>query len=78
MKKESFIIIMLSNFQIIKIMLMLISLFFKTDIEIGFKRITIFNTQNNPFYYIPEKEGNIKQFTLLGGMNEFVIKFCRT
>ena len=69
---------MLSLFQIIKIMLMKISLFFKTDIEIGLKCIAIFNTQNNPFYYIPDKEGNIKEFTLLGSMNEFVIKFCRT
>ena len=54
---------------------MCICFYLKSDIEIGLKCIAILYTQNNPFHYIPDIEWDIKEFTLLGSMNKFVIKF---
>ena len=52
---------------------MLIRLFLKTDVEIGLCGIPVFDVKNEPFYAIPDEEGDVKKLFLLGCMNRFVV-----
>ena len=66
---------MLSVLQIVQVGLMLVGLLLETDMEIGLLPVSVFEEQQQPLYSIPEKEGDIKEFTLLCSMNEFVVQF---
>ena len=56
---------------------MVIRLFLETDVEIGLRGVPVFKVENEPFYAIPDEEGNVKKLFLLGRMNRFVVDLCR-
>ena len=66
---------MFSFFKVIHIILIKICFFLKSNVEIRFCPIFIFQVKNDPFYSIPDEEWQIEQFTLLSRMNKFVIEF---
>ena len=66
---------MLSVFQVIQVGLMLVGFLLETDMEIGLLPVSVFEEQQQPLYSIPQKEGDIEEFTLLCCMNEFVVQF---
>ena len=66
---------MLSVFQVIQVGLMLVGFLFETDMEVGLLPVSILEEQQQPLYSIPEKEGDIEEFTLLCCMNELVVQF---
>ena len=43
--------------------------------EVGLLPVSILEEQQQPLYSIPQKEGDIEEFTLLCYMNEFVVQF---
>ena len=65
----------LSVFQVVRVSLMAVGFLFETDMELGFLPVSVFEEQQQPLYSIPEKEGDIKEFTLLCCMNELVVQF---
>jgi hypothetical protein len=47
-------------FQIVQVGLMMIGLFLKTNMEIGFLPISVFEEEEQPFYAVPDEEWNIQ------------------
>jgi hypothetical protein len=65
----------LSVFQIVGVSLMAVGLLFETDMEVGLLPVSVLEEQEEPLYSIPQEEGDIEEFSLLCGMNEFVVQF---
>ena len=66
---------MLSVLQIVQVGLMVVGFLLEPDMEIGFLPVSVFEEQDAPLDDVPEKEGDIEEFTLLCSMNEFVVQF---
>jgi len=54
-------------------MLIVVCFFFEMDIAVGFKPISIFEIENQPFYSIDNEERKIQPSSLLARMDEFMI-----
>ena len=64
---------MLSVFQVIQVGLMVVGFLLEPDMKVGLLPVSILEEQQQPLYSIPQKEGDIEEFTLLCCMNEFVV-----
>lgn len=56
---------------------MAVSFLFEADVTVCLHTITILDKQYKPLDDIPDEEGNVKEFPLLGSMYLLVIQFCR-
>lgn len=63
-----------SVFQVIQVGLMLVGLLLEPYMKVGLLPVSILEEQQQPLYSIPQKEGDIEEFSLLCGMNEFVVQ----
>ena len=54
---------------------MVVGFLLEPYMKVGFLPVSVFEEQDAPLYSIPQKEGDIEEFTLLCGMNEFVVQF---
>ena len=61
--------------QIVGVALMVVGFLLETYMKVGLLPVSVFEEQQQPLYSIPQKEGDIEEFTLLCGMNEFVVQF---
>ena len=68
------IAVMLSAIQIVQVGLMMIGFLLETDVEIGFLPISIFEEENPPLYGVPDEERDIQKFSLLCGVNLFMVQ----
>lgn len=66
---------MLSVLQIVQVGLMLVGLLLEPYMEVGLLPVYVLEEQQQPLYSIPQKEGDIEEFTLLCCMNKFVVQF---
>ena len=60
--------------QIVEVALMVVGFLLEPYMEVGLLPVSVFEEQQQPLYSIPQKEGNIEEFTLLCSMNEFVVQ----
>lgn len=67
--------IMSPAFQIMKISLVAVGLALKADMQVGLIAVPVFEQQQQPLYSVPNEEGDIEQFLLLGCVYQFVIQF---
>jgi len=61
--------------QIVGVGLMVVGFLLEPYMKVGLLPVSIFEEQQQPLYSIPQKEGDIEEFTLLCCMNEFVVQF---
>ena len=59
--------------QIVGVALMVVGFLLEPYMEVGLLPVSVFEEQQ-PLYSIPQKEGDIEEFTLLCSMNEFVVQ----
>ena len=64
--------------QVVQIALMVVGLFFETDVEVGLDAIAKFDKEEEPLDNIPKIESDKEQFPLLGGMNALMVKLHGT
>lgn len=53
---------------------MAVGFLFEADVAVGLCAVAVLEEQDEPFDAVPEEEGQVEQFLLLGGMNEFVVE----
>ena len=61
--------------QVVQVVLMVVGLLLKADVEVGLEAIAVFGEQEEPFEHIPQIEADVEQFTLLGGVDALVVEF---
>ena len=66
---------MLSVLQIVGVALMVVGFLLEPYMKVGLLPVSVLEKQQQPLYSIPQKEGDIEEFTLLCYMNEFVVQF---
>ena len=66
---------MLPMVQIVQVVLMVVGLLLKSDVEVCLEAIAVFGEQEEPFEHIPQIEADVEQFTLLGGVDALVVEF---
>ncbi len=66
---------MLPMVQVVQVVLMVVGLFLKSDMEVGFDAVAVFDEQEEPFEHIPQIEADVEQLTLLGGVDALVVEF---
>ncbi len=65
---------MLSVFQVIQVVLMVVGLLLKADVEVSLDAIAVFGKQTEPFEHIPQIEADVEQLTLLRGVDALVVE----
>lgn len=65
---------MLPIAQVVQVVLMVVGLLLKADVEVGLEAIAVFGEQEEPFEHIPQIEADVEQFTLLGGVDALVVE----
>ncbi len=50
-----------------------VGFFLEANVEVGLDAITIFNQQAEPFKSVPNIKANVKQLSLLGRVNAFMV-----
>ena len=53
---------------------MVVGLFLKTDVEVGFEAITVSDEQIEPFNEIPEIKADVEQLPLLGCVDALMVQ----
>lgn len=61
--------------QVAQVVLVVVGLLLKADVEVGLEAIAVFGEQEEPFEHIPQIEADVEQFTLLGGVDVLVVEF---
>lgn len=65
---------MLPALEVAEVVLVAVGFLFEVDVAVGLCAVAVLEEQNEPFDAVPEEEGQVEQFLLLGGMNEFVVE----
>lgn len=65
---------MLPMAQVVQVVLMVVGLLLKSDVEVSLEAIAVFGEQEEPFEHIPQIEADVEQFTLLGGVDALVVE----
>lgn len=52
-----------------------VGFFLEANVEVGLDAVTIFNQQAEPFKSVPNIKANVKQLSLLGRVNAFMVYF---
>lgn len=60
--------------QVVQVVLMVVGLLLKSDVEVGFESVAVFGEQEEPFEHIPQIEADVEQLTLLGGVDALVVE----
>ena len=60
--------------QVVQVVLMVVGLLLKADVEVCLEAIAVFGEQEEPFEHIPQIEADVEQFTLLGGVDALVVE----
>ena len=60
--------------QVFQVVLMVVGLLLKADVEVCLEAIAVFGEQEEPFEHIPQIEADVEQFTLLGGVDALVVE----
>lgn len=60
--------------QVVQVVLMVVGLLLKSDVEVSLEAIAVFGEQEEPFEHIPQIEADVEQFTLLGGVDALVVE----
>lgn len=50
-----------------------VGFFLEANVEVGLDAVTIFNQQAEPFKCVPNIKANVKQLSLLGRVNAFMV-----
>jgi hypothetical protein len=66
---------MLPMAQVVQVVLMVVSLLLKADVEVCFEAVAVFGEQEEPFEHIPQIEADVEQLPLLGGVDALVVEF---
>lgn len=66
---------MLPMAQVVQVVLMVVGLLLKADVEVGLEAVAVFGEQEEPFEHIPQIEADVEQFTLLDGVDALVVEF---
>ena len=54
--------------------MVLVGFLFEANVAVGFHAISVLDEQEEPLEKVPDKEGQIEQFLLLGGMDKFMVE----
>ena len=65
---------MLPIAQVVQVVLMVVGLLLKADVEVCFEAVVVFGEQEEPFEHIPQIEADVEQLTLLGGVDALVVE----
>lgn len=65
---------MLSRVQVFQVVLMVVGLLLKSDVEVGFETIAVFGEQEEPFEHIPQIEADVEQLPLLRSVDALVVE----
>ena len=60
--------------QVVQVVLMVVGLLLKADVEVCLEAIAVFDEQKEPFEHIPQIEADVEQLTLLGGVDALVVE----
>ncbi len=72
------VVVPMPMLQVVQIALMVVGLFFETDVEVGLDAIAKFDKEEEPLDNIPKIEPDKEQFPLVGGMNALMVKLHGT
>ena len=61
--------------QVVQVVLMVVGLLLKADVEVCFEAVAVFGEQEEPFEHIPQIEADVEQLPLLGGVDALVVEF---
>ena len=61
--------------QVVQVVLMVVGLLLKSDVEVGLEAVAVFDEQEEPFEHIPQIEADVEQLPLLGGVDALVVEF---
>lgn len=65
---------MLPMAHVAQVVLMVVGLLLKADVEVGLEDIAVFGEQEEPFEHIPQIEADVEQLPLLGGVDALVVE----
>ena len=65
----------LSVLEVAEIILMPVGFFFEADVSVGFHAVAVFQQKNEPFETVPDEEGQVEKFALLGSVDKLVVEF---
>jgi len=65
---------MLPIAQVVQVVLMVVGLLFKADVEVSLELIAVFGEQKEPFEHIPQIEADVEQLPLLGSVDALVVE----
>lgn len=60
--------------QVAQVVLMVVGLLLKADVEVGLEAIAVFGEQEEPFEHIPQIEADVEQLPLLRGVDALVVE----
>ena len=65
---------MLPIAQVVQVVLMVVGLLLKADVEVCFEAVAVFGEQEEPFEHIPQIEADVEQLPLLGSVDALVVE----
>ena len=65
---------MLPMVQVVQVVLMVVGLLLKADVEVGLEAIAVFGEQEEPFEHIPQIEADVEQLSLLRSVDALVVE----
>lgn len=68
------ILVVFPMFKVGEVVLVLVGFLFEANVAIGLHAVSVLDEQEKPLEEIPDKEGQIEQFLLLGGMDKFMVE----
>ena len=54
---------------------MAVGFLFEADVAVGLHAVAVLDEQDEPLEEVPDEEGQIEEFLLLGGMDELMVDF---
>ena len=60
--------------QVFQVVLMVVGLLLKADVEVCIEAIAVFGEQEEPFEHIPQIEADVEQLPLLGSVDALVVE----
>lgn len=65
---------MLPVLEVAEVVLVAVGFLFEADVAVGLHVVAVLEEQDEPLQEVPEEEGQVEQFALLGHVDEFVVK----